>query len=194
MPPQSANLILASQSPRRRQLLAEAGYKFEVIIPDESAEAGSLNREAPMDLVSRLSRQKAASVIHQVARGIIIGCDTVVECRGRILGKPRDRTHARAMLQKLRGRVHHVYSGLCLWRRPDDRTLVRVAVTKLRMDQRGDTEIDEYLDSGAWEGKAGGFGYQDRLGWIHVVAGSESNVVGLPLELFAEMLHELQRT
>jgi len=68
---------------------------------------------------------------------------------------------------------------------------IRVAVTKLRMDQVTDHQLDEYLASGQWEGKAGAFGYQDRLDWVHIVEGSESNVVGLPMELLAEMLAEL---
>jgi septum formation protein len=70
---------------------------------------------------------------------------------------------------------------------------VRVEETRLEMDPLTDAEIDEYLATGAWEGKAGAFGYQDRLGWVHVVEGSESNVVGLPLELLAQMIGEIQR-
>ena len=127
-----------------------------------------------------------------VNQGIVIGCDTIVECHGRILGKPEDRDDARRMLRLLSSRVHHVYSGLCLWRRPDDRTQVKADVTKLRMDRHSDAELEEYLDSGAWQGKAGAFGYQDRHGWIHVVSGSESNVVGLPLELLQSMLREME--
>lgn len=69
--------------------------------------------------------------------------------------------------------------------------LVRVAVTRLRMDRLSDVQIDDYLASGLWEGKAGAFGYQDRLGWVHVVEGSPTNVVGLPMEALAEMLAEM---
>lgn len=69
--------------------------------------------------------------------------------------------------------------------------LIRVAVTKLRMDQLSSEQLDEYLAGGGWEGKAGAFGYQNRLGWVHIVEGSPSNVVGLPMELLAEMLSEL---
>ena len=72
--------------------------------------------------------------------------------------------------------------------------LIRVAVTKLRMDPLTDAQLDEYLASGQWEGKAGAFGYQDRLGWVHIVEGSESNVVGLPMELLAEMLNEIAQS
>ncbi len=75
----------------------------------------------------------------------------------------------------------------------DAQPLIRVAVTKLRMDKLTNAQLDEYLASGQWEGKAGSFGYQDRLGWVHIVEGSESNVVGLPMELLAEMLAEISR-
>jgi septum formation protein len=92
------------------------------------------------------------------------------------------------MLQTLSGREHHVFSGLCLWNLPDGQPQVRVAVTTLRMDTLSDAQVDEYLASGGWKGKAGAFGYQDRLGWVHIIQGSESNVVGLPMELLAEML------
>jgi septum formation protein len=73
----------------------------------------------------------------------------------------------------------------------DNPPLIRVAVSKLRMDKLSDAQLDEYIASGQWEGKAGAFGYQDRLGWVHIVEGSESNVVGLPMELLGEMLAEL---
>jgi septum formation protein len=94
------------------------------------------------------------------------------------------------MLHALRGREHRVLSGLCLWKVPGGEPRVRVAVTRLRLDPLADAEIDDYLASGAWRGKAGAFGYQDRLGWVHVLEGSHSNVVGLPLELLREMLPE----
>ena len=110
-------------------------------------------------------------------------CDTVAECEGQILGKPANEEHARQMLQMLSGREHRVLSGLCLWNVPGGSPLVRVAVTRLRMDRLSAAEIDDYLASGLWEGKAGAFGYQDRLGWVHVVEGSETNVVGLPMEI-----------
>jgi nucleoside triphosphate pyrophosphatase len=115
----------------------------------------------------------------------------VAECDGFILGKPRDEADARAMLTQLSGREHRVLTGICLWRLRDGEPLVRVAVTRLRMDGLTDMQLDDYLASGQWEGKAGAFGYQDRLGWVHIVEGSESNVVGLPMELLAEMLAEI---
>ncbi len=184
-------LILASSSPRRRQLLAEGGYQFEVIPPHESAECGVCSRETPPELVARLAWQKAGDVAHAIDQGIVIGCDTVAECCGQILGKPKNRDHAEQMLRLMRGREHHVYSGLCLWPRPGEEPHVKVAVTRLVMDEITDADLAAYLDTDAWEGKAGAFGYQDGLDWVHIVEGSESNVVGLPMELLAEMLTQL---
>lgn len=155
------------------------------------AECGVCSRETPPELVARLAWQKAADVAPQVDRGLVLACDTVAECLGQILGKPADRTHARQMLRLLRGRVHHVYSGLCLWRRPDDVKHVEVAVTRLRMDPVSDAELESYLETEQWRGKAGAFGYQDGLDWLHVEEGSESNVVGLPMELLERMLATL---
>jgi len=184
----SPKLVLASRSPRRRELLAEAGYQFEVVPPAESVECGVCSRESPAELVARLSYEKAANVARRVGRGLILGCDTVAECNGEILGKPPDIATARRMLELLRGREHRVLSGLCLWDYPDAKPDTRVAVTRLRMDALTDHQLDEYLESYQWEGKAGAFGYQDRLGWVHIIEGSESNVVGLPMELLHEML------
>jgi septum formation protein len=190
MNPSHPPLILASRSPRRRELLLEAGYAFEVVVPDDSAECGLCSGENPTQMVARLAYQKAANVAEKTKAGVVIGCDTVAECDGRILGKPPSIDHARQMLQTLSGREHRVLSGLCLWKIPGGRPLVRVATTLLRMDQLTVGQLDDYLAGGQWEGKAGAFGYQDRLGWVHIVEGSASNVVGLPMELLADMLEE----
>jgi septum formation protein len=181
-------LILASQSPRRRQLLAEAGYRFRVVVPHEHAECGICSRETPPELVTRLAYQKARDVAERVESGLVIGCDTVAECLGQILGKPKNRAHAREMLRFLRGQRHRVYSGLCLWQRPDNVMRLGVAMSVLEMRELSDEELESYLETGQWEGKAGAFGLQDRTGWIEVREGSESNVVGLPLELLVSLL------
>jgi septum formation protein len=184
----SQKLILASGSPRRRELLAEAGYEFEVVAPSEAAERAPRDGEDPAELVAELARGKADDVAARVRSGTLVAADTVAACEGQILGKPADRAHARRMLELLAGREHRVYSGLCVWPLPDGMPETRVAVTTLRMERLSDAQLEEYLDGGQWRGKAGAFGYQDRHGWLHIVAGSESNVVGLPLELLAEML------
>ncbi|MEX2316405.1 MAG: Maf family protein [Pirellulales bacterium] len=192
-------LILASRSPRRRELLAEAGYSFEVIAPAEDVECGVCSESGPAGLVAELAHRKAAAIVAQIAgdpqrqRQLVLAADTVAECDGFILGKPRDEGDARAMLRQLSGREHRVYSGVCLWRVGDHQPRTRVAETRLRMDALSDDQLEAYIASGQWEGKAGAFGYQDRLGWVHIVEGSASNVVGLPLELLDEMLAEAER-
>jgi septum formation protein len=192
-------LVLASSSPQRRTLLAEAGYEFRLIPPGSQAECGVCSRETPPETVARLARQKAADVAIPLGRAgaeplIVIGCDTLAVCAGHILGKPRDEAHAREMLRLLSGREHQVISGLCLWPCPAGQPQVRVETTALRMDALSDAEIDEYVASRLWEGKAGAFGYQDRMGWLTIVSGSESNVIGLPLELLKQMLAEIVST
>jgi septum formation protein len=186
-------IILASASPRRRELLAAAGYDFVVQPPQAGAENGGDDGEPPAAMVSRLALQKAADVASRTREGLVLGCDTVVECRARILGKPVDRQHARQMLDALRGSEHRVYSAVCLWEVPGDRHAVRVAVTTLVMAALSDAQVEQYLDSGDWQGKAGAFGYQDGHDWLRIVAGSPSNVVGLPMELLAEMLADFTR-
>lgn len=187
------SLILASSSPRRQQLLTEWGYSFAVMPPDEEAEAGTGPQTTAAELVAHWAAAKAQNVAQRVERGIVVACDTVAQCDGHILGKPASREHARQMLERLRGREHHVYSGLCLWRRPDNMQRAEVEITRLVMDPISDAELAAYLATSAWEGKAGAFGYQDGLDWVHVIAGSESNVVGLPMELLARMLGQFDR-
>ena len=198
-PMQQPRLILASRSPRRRQLLTVAGFKFDVVAPDEEVECGICSDSGPAELVQKLALSKAANVRaklsqRELPRGtLIVAADTLAECDGQVLGKPRDAEHARAMLTHMSGRVHRVLTGLCLWplEPPTDQPLLRVDVTTLRMDQLSEAQLDEYLDSEQWQGKAGAFGYQDRLGWVHIVLGSETNVVGLPMELLEQMLVEI---
>lgn len=186
-------LILASGSPRRQELLREYGYPFEVFVPDDNAECGICSRETPPELVARLAFQKANNVAVRIPTGLVLAADTVAECRGLVLGKPHDRQHAKEMLLRMQGTVHHVYSGVCLWSRPENKIVVRVDRTKLRMDSLSDAQIEAYLDTDQWIGKAGAFGFQDGLDWVHIIEGSESNVVGLPMELLGSMLSELER-
>jgi septum formation protein len=202
MPTPQPFIVLASGSPRRRELLEAAGYNFTVIPPSEDVECRVCSESSPAGLVAELAYRKAAAIRKQLqsesaplpffpSPTLILAADTVAECDGFILGKPRDEQDARAMLTQLSGRDHRVLTGVCLWRLDDGPPLIRIAVTKLRMDKLTDGELDEYIASGQWEGKAGSFGYQDRLGWVHIVEGSESNVVGLPMKLLAEMLAEM---
>jgi septum formation protein len=183
-------LILASASPRRRELLTQSGFAFEVMLPDESAEDERRLNELPEEYVRRLAFQKAENVADKVEQGIILGGDTIVLCGENILEKPKDRNDARSMLRQLRGEVHQVLSGLCLIKKDADGEKTAYqdeATTQLIMQPISDDELELYLDTEQWQGKAGAFGYQDGNDWILIHEGSESNVVGLPMELFRKM-------
>ena len=187
-------LILASQSPRRRQLLREAGYDFEVIAPSEHAESGEPEGDPTSVYVARLAVQKAADVAARVSDPArIVACDTVADCDGVVLGKPSDRAHAESMLRMLSGREHMVWSGLCIWNIPTQEFRVESECSILTMAPLSESMIEAYLDSGAWQGKSGAFGYQDDHDWLKLTSGTASNVVGLPMELFRAMLQEFDR-
>ena len=189
--PDPREIILASSSPRRLELLARFGYTFRVIEPDSNAECGICSRETPPELVARLAYQKAANVIAKIDSGLVLSCDTVAECVAIILGKPENREHAEQMLRRLRGRKHSVYSGVCLWDKATDTRSVRVDVSHLWMEPITDEQMESYLDSEQWVGKAGAFGFQDGPNWIRLESGSASNVVGLPMEMLETMLADL---
>lgn len=190
-------LVLASGSPRRKELLAAAGYDFRVVAArDGVEEAGLCSNCGPAELVVDLAIVKLNDVVAQLAGEsgpllLVLAADTVAECDGQILGKPADEDHAAAMMRALSGRPHRVYTGVALaWIASGaaEHLAAEAVVTTLRMSELSEGWIADYVASGAWEGKAGGFGYQDGLGFVHVETGSESNVVGLPMERVAELL------
>ena len=185
-------LVLASQSPRRSELLRSWGFTFEICPAHDSAESGLCGGESPHQFVARMAYQKAQDVVARTESGVIIAADTVAHCQGQILGKPVDRDHAHSMLQLMSGRLHHVMTGVCVW---DCRTNIKkvdVATTELRMQILSAKKIEDYLDTDKWIGKAGAFGYQDELEWISIERGSASNVVGLPQQLLLTMLADLK--
>jgi len=182
-------IVLASQSPRRHHLMREAGYEFETVLPSETAECGICSRESTPELVARLAYQKAMDVAPRVqGNAIIVACDTVADVLGRVLGKPEDRRHAEEMLRMLSGRRHSVYSGLCVLRVPGGEPQVQVEKSELLMAPLSQAQIQAYLESEAWVGKSGAFGYQDGHPWLTLVSGSAENVVGLPMALLKQML------
>lgn len=191
MIPPAMRIVLASQSPRRHQLMREHGYEFETVLPSETAECGICSRESTPELVARLAYQKALDVAPRVqGSAVIVACDTVADIMGRVLGKPEDRRHAEEMLRLLSGRRHSVYSGLCVLRVPGGEPRVRVDKSELLMSPLSQGQIQAYLDSEAWLGKSGAFGYQDGHPWLQLVSGTADNVVGLPMGLLSRMLAE----
>jgi len=187
--------VLASRSPRRLQLAIAEGWSVTVIEPPEEAEADAPPRspdETLADYVRRLALTKARAVADAPRaaplEGIILACDTLAEVDGRLLGKPADRDDARRMLRELSGRRHRVVSGVCVWPRPEGPPRLGDAESVLEMGDLTGEFLDWYLDSGMWIGKAGACGFQDERLPLRLVAGSPSNVVGLPLELVRDML------
>ena len=180
-----APLILASQSPRRRQLLTEAGFDFTVQAPSDAVERGICSSCSPEDTVLEGAFLKARAIAKGVEQGLVLAADTVAECQAEVLGKPNDRDHAERMLRLMSGKTHRVLTGVCLWDCPSNRRVCFLEQTVLKMDALSEEQLKGILDSDSWVGKAGAFGYQDGLDWLHVESGLESNVVGLPVEKLA---------
>jgi septum formation protein len=173
-------LILASASPRRLDLLARIGVVPEEIVPadiDESVLAGEL----PRDHALRLAREKAQSVAARYPGDLVLAADTVVSVGRRILPKVEDEETLRACMKLLSGRRHRVLTGVAL-AAPGQPIRTRLGETMIAMKRLSDEEIDYYAGHGEWHGKAGGYALQG-YGEVYVrqIAGSYSNVVGLPL-------------
>jgi len=186
-----SRLILASGSPQRERLLREAGYVFDVIVPKDGEPDPTLFADAAQ-YVARTAWLKAEQVASQIDCGRVLAADTVVALGGEIIGKPVDQAHARRILESLSGSVHQVLTGVCLWRRPDDNHLMAVDVTELEMRQLSGQELDDYLASDRWVGKAGAYAIQDPDPYVTIIRGSHSNVVGLPMEAVTRLLEECE--
>ena len=186
------SIILASQSPRRANLLKDAGFRFVIDAPDDSVERGICSKCSPEDLVLQSAFLKARAIAPKHNTGLIVAADTVAECQGEILGKPVDRDHAEKMLMLMSGKRHRVLTGVCLWKKPGDCHLLHLEQSVLTMDALEGQQLKEILDSDNWIGKAGAFGYQDDLDWIHLESGLASNVVGFPVERLKEWIDEVR--
>jgi len=191
--PRALPLVLASGSPRRSELMTAAGYAFTVWAPSDSAEDQPRPGEPADQVVMRLAYQKAADVVSQLDNALVIGADTLGVCDDQLLGKPVDAADARRMLQLLSGRRHRVLTGICLWDVAAKRVLTEAVCTEIEMMPLDAAAIEDHIDSHHWRGKAGGFGFQDGNDWLRIIDGSESNVVGLPMERLAELLTQFDK-
>ena len=188
-------LILASASPRRRELLAQAGYRFEVQ-PSSVAELRRPGEDA-IRFATRLAREKAEEVFaRRQAAGMaetamVLGADTVVVCDGKVLGKPSDAADAERMLLLLSGRTHHVVTGVAVVWGSSSPPVVEIAaeLTQVTMQTLSPEEVSRYVASGEPMDKAGAYAIQGYAGrWIPRISGCYFNVVGLPLALVASLL------
>jgi septum formation protein len=188
-------LVLASASPRRAALLREWGYDFEVVPAffDEPSRSADL-RLSPALWAEALAYYKAMAVAPHRRDAIIVGADTIVEYSGQVVGKPRDEADARRILTTQFGGRNDVITGLAVLLPLRQRRIITHEVTTLDMRPMTPDELDDWLASGAWQGKAGAYALQeggDRF--VKSMVGSESNVVGLPLEKLAQALEQIQR-
>ena len=186
-PPPQQKLILASQSPRRKHLLAEAGISAANVIAADIDETPVKN-ERPADYVLRIAREKAYAVAAQRVGQFILSADTAVVCGRRILPKAETAEEARLCLDLLSGRSHRVYGGICLYL-PDGGWRIKLSVSRVKFRHLDSKEKHAYLNSGEWRGKAGGYAIQGRAGlYIRQITGSYSNIVGLDMHKVAGLL------
>lgn len=177
--PSPLPLLLGSASPRRKDLLAQIGVTPDLIQAADIDENPHKN-ERPRDYVPRMAVDKNKPLRENNTTHLILTGDTTVVLGQRILGKPEDADDARRMIEMMSGRSHHVLTSICL-SHPDGRTATRLSDTKVTMKRLSQAEIDHYINSGEWEGKAGAYGIQGLMGaYIRQISGSFTGVVGLP--------------
>jgi septum formation protein len=175
----SPRLILASASPRRQQLLREAGYDFRV-------RPANINEDdhppmLPADLAEFLASQKAQAIARQHPDDVVLGADTVVAFGDTIVGKPADAADARRMLQLLAGTTHVVITGVAVVRAASAFFTCSRVMSAVHMRDLSPNEIERYVAGGQWEGKAGGYGIQDDDPFVTRMSGCHTNIVGLPV-------------
>lgn len=180
-------LILASSSPRRVELLAQIGITPDQIDPADIDET-PLKAEMPARLAQRLASSKAAVVAERHPDDVVLAADTVVAVGRRLLEKPADEAEARRFLKLLSGRNHRVFTGIAVV--AEGRITWRVVDTRVTFKHLSDAEIDAYVATGEWRGKAGGYGIQGRAAaFVQRIVGSHPAVMGLPLFETSNLLY-----
>jgi septum formation protein len=184
----STQLILASSSPRRAELLRGMGLRFEIRTPAVCEPEPRSRGQIPQHWAEALSYFKARSVAKELENGFVLGADTIVALGDQIIGKPADVEDARRILNLLVGTTHDVITGVTLLNVESGERLIRHDTTTLSMRPMFDDTLEHYLESGLWKGKAGAYGIQDSGDAnIENMQGSYTNVVGLPTELVEQM-------
>ncbi|MGM0653225.1 MAG: Maf family protein [Bacillota bacterium] len=187
------NLVLASASPRRAELLRQVGISFTITRPDLE-EKPDLQKE-PQEIAMALAEDKARFVGQKLDRGIVLAADTLVVYQGQLMGKPEDRKDARRMLRILSGSRHEVITGLVLLDAASGLILKDFSTTTVWIKVLSDQEIDNYVKGGEPLDKAGAYGIQGKAAlFVDRIEGCYFNVVGLPLGLLYEMIQKMQFT
>ena len=181
------SVILASTSPRRRELLALLGIKFEIIPP--AAEEIPFPGLSPREQAKQFALDKALSIARRHPDDLVLGSDTVIEIDGTLVGKPRDLHDADTMLRQLRGRSHHVHTGIALIHETAYVTVVQVETASVLMTPFTDHELRDYLETKESLGKAGAYSIQGEAArFIGKIEGDYPAIVGLPLRQTADLL------
>ena len=183
----TCSFVLASASPRRLALLQQIGRPPDVVAPTDIDETPRPD-EPPSALAVRLAGEKAAAAAERHPNALILAADTVVACGRRILPKAETEAEARACLALLSGRRHRVYGGIVL-RAPDGRVWRRTVMTMVKVARLTDADVDAYIATGDWRGKAGGYAIQGpAAAFVSAINGSYTNVVGLDVHTAANLL------
>ena len=186
-------LILASQSPRRSDLLTQIDADFEVIV--SNYEENHNFSSDPEELAKLHACGKAEEVYTRTKdrkADVILGVDTLVYLNSEILGKPKDRQDAKKMITKLSGHTHQVMSAMCFIRIVDGYRQIHIETTHVTFYELTEDEVEKYLDTGEWDDKAGGYAIQGAAKeFVKNIDGDFSNVVGLPLHSFSKIYNEL---
>lgn len=183
-------LILASDSPRRREILENLGFTFEIYRRKYKVEPSELKH--PGDFVVELAKKKAKEPVAQFDKSIVLTADTIVCIDGIILGKPKDDSDAYRMIKQLQGATHQVYTGINLSVCPNGSSRSGYAVTDVSFASMSDKEIEWYIDTGEYHDKAGAYAIQGKASlFISGIHGCFYNVVGLPVHTFYKLLHEI---
>jgi septum formation protein len=178
--PAAPRLILASQSPRRRSLLQQAGFEFTTE-PANVDEDSYPPESLPSDVALLLAKRKADALAPKYPNDVILAADTVVAFGDSLLGKPKDPANARRMLKLLAGTTHIVITGVAVVQASTKFERIKRVMSSVRMRFLTPHEIDRYIESGDWEGKAGGYGIQDHDPFVKKMHGCHTNIVGLPM-------------
>lgn len=184
-----ARIILASASPRRKELLAQAGYRFTVVTPVVDESAFPTAHITPTEYATKLALAKAKSVARTYPDCLVIGADTVVDFDGQIIGKPADANHAEQITRKLFSAPHKVITAVALVRLRDKLELLKSESTTIYPKTLSDAQIAEHIKSGSWRDKAGAYAIKESGDeFIERIDGSLTNVMGLPMELLQRLL------
>jgi len=188
------SIILASASPRRKQLLAQAGYKFKVVVPDIDESAFPAERGKSVEYTKQLALAKARSIAAKFPDHLVIGADTVVDFKGQIIGKPADAKDAERITRRLFSSPHKVITAVAIVRLSDGIEIVESDTTTVYPRKMTERQITEHIRGGSWKDKAGAYAIQetgDRF--VERIKGSLTNVMGFPMELVLRMLGKVMR-